>query len=105
MNALTNCPLVVQRQVKALRRSGPSSPPDADQNVLVIINMMISMMGGWMVLFFIVQGILSPLKEPEPETILQCHLFMLPMIVPLSFLIATVSVVSTVTFHMSSVAT
>ena len=37
MNALTNCPLVTQRQVKALRRSGPSSPPDADQNVPVII--------------------------------------------------------------------
>jgi len=91
-NALTSGPLVIQRQVKALRRLGPSSPPDlyADQNLPVIL--IVSFVGGWMVLFFILQGIFNPLKEPDTETIVKVHLTMLPMIVPLSFLIAIASV-------------
>jgi uncharacterized BrkB/YihY/UPF0761 family membrane protein len=44
-------------------------------------------MGFWMVFISILQGILSsPLEVPDPESIVQVHLYVLLIIVPVCFL-------------------
>jgi hypothetical protein len=92
LDALTSGPLVIQRQVKALRRLGPSSPPDLYADQIIPVAILMYMMGFWMVFISILQGIFSPLEVLDPEYIVKAHLLVLPIIVHVCFLPTIVTI-------------
>jgi hypothetical protein len=86
LSALTSGSLVIQRQLKALRRLGPSCPPGlhAGPNLSVFFIFLVIFMGTCTFSFFVVPGIYSP-KVVDDEALVQIVIY---YIVALSFIVA-----------------
>ena len=97
-SALTSGPLVIQRQVKALRRLGPSIPPNlhTGPNLSVFFILLAIFMGTCTFSFFVVPGIYSP-KVVDDEALVQ---IVISYIVALSFIVAMFCLVVLTTWFL-----
>ena len=91
--------LVIQRQVKALRRLGPSSPPElhAGPNLSAFFILLVIFMGTCTFSFFVVPGIYYSSKVVDDEALVQIVIY---YIVALSFIVALFCLVVLTTWFL-----